>query len=103
MNSYDFFIYEFICFMNSYMNSGVPRFQMALTDAAPLLPGSDSASESVTSQRLTGTYRLMSPKHLRAPMLILTFTTKTLARSPLDLKNTSLPPVLFFNVFIVTH
>ena len=30
MNSYDFFIYEFIChgFMNSYMNSGVPRFQM---------------------------------------------------------------------------
>ena len=30
MNSYDFFIHEFICFMNSYMNSGVPRFQMAL-------------------------------------------------------------------------
>ena len=29
MNSYDFFIYEFICFMNSYMNSGVPRFQMS--------------------------------------------------------------------------
>ena len=29
MNSYDFFIYEFICFMNSYMNSGVSRFQMA--------------------------------------------------------------------------
>ena len=30
MNSYNFFkfIYEFICFMNSYMNSGVPRFQM---------------------------------------------------------------------------
>ena len=28
MNSYDFFIYEFMCFMNSYMNSGVPRFQM---------------------------------------------------------------------------
>ena len=28
MNSYDFFIYEFICFMNSYMNSGVSRFQM---------------------------------------------------------------------------
>ena len=28
MNSCDFFIYEFICFMNSYMNSGVPRFQM---------------------------------------------------------------------------
>ena len=31
MNSYDFVIYEFICFMNSYtkdMNSGVPRFQM---------------------------------------------------------------------------
>ena len=28
MNSYDFFIYEFICCMNSYMNSGVPRFQM---------------------------------------------------------------------------
>ena len=24
MNSYDFLIYEFICFMNSYMNSGVP-------------------------------------------------------------------------------
>ena len=28
MNSYDFFINEFICFMNSYMNSDVPRFQM---------------------------------------------------------------------------
>ena len=28
MNSYDFFIYKFICFMNSYMNSGVLRFQM---------------------------------------------------------------------------
>ena len=28
MNSYDIFIYEFVCFMNSYMNSGVPRFQM---------------------------------------------------------------------------
>ena len=28
MYSYDFFIYEFICFMNSYMISGVPRFQM---------------------------------------------------------------------------
>ena len=30
MNSNDFFIYEFICFKNSYdiMNSGVPRFQM---------------------------------------------------------------------------
>ena len=28
MNSYDSFIYEFICFMNSYMNSGLPRFQM---------------------------------------------------------------------------
>ena len=24
MNSYDYFIYEFICFMNSYMNSYVP-------------------------------------------------------------------------------
>ena len=32
MNSYDFFIYEFICFMNSYMNSGVPRFQMMILD-----------------------------------------------------------------------
>ena len=32
------FIYEFICFMNSYINSGVPRIQMS-TDkmAAPLL------------------------------------------------------------------
>ena len=28
MNSYDFFIYDFICFMNSYKDSGVPRFQM---------------------------------------------------------------------------
>ena len=28
MNSYDFFMSEFICFMNSYMNLGVPRFQM---------------------------------------------------------------------------
>ena len=28
MNSYDFFINEFICFMNSYMNSGLPRFQI---------------------------------------------------------------------------
>ena len=39
MNSYDFFIYEFICFMNSYMNSGVPRFQMSVTK--DLGPGSD--------------------------------------------------------------
>ena len=30
MNSYDFFIHEFRCFMNSYMNLGVPRFQMRL-------------------------------------------------------------------------
>ena len=30
MNSYDFFkfTYKFISFMNSYMNLGVPRFQM---------------------------------------------------------------------------
>ena len=28
LNSYDFFMYEFICFMNSCMNSGVRRFQM---------------------------------------------------------------------------
>ena len=28
MNSYDLFVHEFICFINSYMNSGVPRFQM---------------------------------------------------------------------------
>ena len=28
VNSYDFFIYEFICFMNSSINSGVLRFQM---------------------------------------------------------------------------
>ena len=34
MNSYDFFIYEFICFMNSYMNSGVSRFQMQPGPAA---------------------------------------------------------------------
>ena len=26
-NSCDFFIYEFICFMNSFMNLGVARFQ----------------------------------------------------------------------------
>ena len=26
-----FFIYEFICFMNSYMNSGLSRFQMMLS------------------------------------------------------------------------
>ena len=32
MNSYEFFIYEFICFMNSYMNSCVPRFQMTQDD-----------------------------------------------------------------------
>ena len=31
MNSYDFFIYELIYFMNSYMNLGVPRFQMLAT------------------------------------------------------------------------
>ena len=30
MNSYDFFIYEFISFMNSYMNSGGSRFQMSV-------------------------------------------------------------------------
>ena len=28
MNSYDFFIHKLTCFMNSYMNSGVPRFQV---------------------------------------------------------------------------
>ena len=28
MNSHDSFIYQFICFMNSYMNSGEPRFRM---------------------------------------------------------------------------
>ena len=38
MNSYYFFIYEFICFINSYMNSGVPRFQMFRCKAFPLLP-----------------------------------------------------------------
>ena len=32
MNSYGFFIYEFICFINSYMNLGVPRFQMVTVD-----------------------------------------------------------------------
>ena len=37
MDSYDFLIYEFISFTNSYVNSGVPRFQMkgvAFPDAA---------------------------------------------------------------------
>ena len=37
MNSYDFFIYEFTCFMNSYMNSGVPRFQMNLEQSKSVL------------------------------------------------------------------
>ena len=36
MNSYDFFIHEFICFMNSYMNSGVPRFQMQKSEPAQI-------------------------------------------------------------------
>ena len=31
MNSYDFFIYEFILFMNSCMNLGVPRFRCTWT------------------------------------------------------------------------
>ena len=31
MNSCNFFIFEFICFMNSYMNSCVSRFQMTTT------------------------------------------------------------------------
>ena len=54
MNSYDFFMYEFICFMNSYMNSGVPRFQM--WQAPPLVahtlltqPGTDWQSLSKPS------------------------------------------------------
>ena len=43
MNSYDFFIYEFICFMNSYMNSGVPRFQMARVELElPMLIANNS-------------------------------------------------------------
>ena len=37
MNSHYFFIYEFIRLMNSYMNSGVPSFQMAAP--ACKLPG----------------------------------------------------------------
>ena len=35
MNLYDFFIYEFIYFMDSYMNSGVPRFQMHASPPSP--------------------------------------------------------------------
>ena len=50
MNSYGFFIYEFICFMNSYMNSGVPRFQMYA--AARRLGGE---SESPLWQACAGT------------------------------------------------
>ena len=46
------FSYEFICFMNSYMNSGVPRFQMA--EWAELdhsrLPGRSSPMQKARSQ-----------------------------------------------------
>ena len=34
MNSYDFFIHEFICFMNPYMNLGIQMFQMMLFSMA---------------------------------------------------------------------
>ena len=34
MNSYDF-IYEFLCFMNSYMNSGILEFQMSKWQKSP--------------------------------------------------------------------
>ena len=47
VNSYDFFIYAFICFMNSYMNSDVPRFQMPCRGPGGWWPGpwDDHASD----------------------------------------------------------
>ena len=47
MNSYDFFIYEFICFMNSYMNSGVPRFHMMTNlNCSSILPAQTMVSQA---------------------------------------------------------
>ena len=41
MNSYDFFIHEFIFFMNSYMNLGVPRFQMVYCNYTSIIMEKD--------------------------------------------------------------
>ena len=38
MYSYDFFIYGFICFMNSYVNFGVPRFHMVARSQSSRTP-----------------------------------------------------------------
>ena len=53
MNSYEFFIYEFICFMNSYMNSGVSRFQM-VTQARPASWTRSLSVSSVSDRRRHG-------------------------------------------------
>ena len=62
MNSYDFFIYEFICFMNSYMNSGVPRFQMArrlvLVHWESCLQGSESVHPAAEPSRADSDIRV---------------------------------------------
>ena len=57
MNSYDFFIYEFICFMNSYMNSGVPRFQMVITSIATATSQSTRALQAINLQRLSSLHQ----------------------------------------------
>ena len=51
MNSFDFFIYEFICFMNSYMYSGVPRFQMVFKDGKRAPP---AAQQDIVAAVTTG-------------------------------------------------
>ena len=66
MNSYDFFIYEFICFMNSYMNSGVPRFQMSISNAG-VHAHTTYAAPGRHTQALTLSYSSCEPDIMNGP------------------------------------
>ena len=68
MNSYDFFIYEFICFMYSYMNSGMPRFQMITVSASSYqtLRSVDQQRRSVPQRLVTQPARARQPASLAA-------------------------------------
>ena len=51
MNSYVFFIYEFICFMNSCMNSGVPRFRMCSVQGGALIGKNNGKGRFISCSR----------------------------------------------------
>ena len=51
MNSYVFFIYEFICYIILYMNSGVPRFQMVKINFLILHAGDPTMSQGPGRRR----------------------------------------------------